>query len=53
MIGNAPLTTPITTVIKSGRERRLRVIGTESDTRDLWRWLGRSVFADTRDAARL
>jgi len=35
------------------RERRLRVIGTESDTRDLWRWLGRSVFADTRVAARL
>jgi DNA-binding HxlR family transcriptional regulator len=34
-------------------ERRLRIIGTESDTRDLWRWLGRSVFADTRVAARL
>jgi putative sterol carrier protein len=35
------------------RERRLRVIGTESDTRSLWRWLGRSAFADTRTAARL
>lgn len=27
---------------------RIRVIGTERDTRSLWRWLGQSVFAPTR-----
>lgn len=32
--------------------RRLRVIGPERDARALWRWLGRSMFAPTRDAAR-
>lgn len=30
---------------------RLRVIGPERDARQLWRWLGRSMFAATRDAA--
>ncbi|MEJ7685985.1 MAG: winged helix-turn-helix transcriptional regulator [Variovorax sp.] len=33
-------------------ERKLRVIGTARDARDLWRWLGRSAFAATRDASR-
>lgn len=28
--------------------RRLRVLGNERDARDLWRWLGRSVFAASR-----
>jgi DNA-binding HxlR family transcriptional regulator len=28
----------------------LRVDGTERDARDLWRWLGRSIFAPTRAA---
>ncbi|OUM03840.1 HxlR family transcriptional regulator [Variovorax sp. JS1663] len=35
------------------RERRVRVIGASSDARSLWRWLGRSAFADTREAARV
>jgi DNA-binding HxlR family transcriptional regulator len=34
------------------RERKLRVTGAARDARDLWRWLGRSAFADTRAAAR-
>jgi DNA-binding HxlR family transcriptional regulator len=34
------------------RERRLRVTGTARDARDLWRWLGRSAFAETREASR-
>ncbi len=34
------------------RERRLRVTGAARDARDLWRWLGRSAFAPTREAAR-
>jgi hypothetical protein len=29
---------------------RLRVEGAERDARDLWRWLGRSMFAPTRAA---
>ncbi len=32
--------------------RELRVQGLERDRRSLWRWLGRSVFATTRVAAR-
>ena len=31
---------------------RLHVDGGERDARDLWRWLGRSIFAPTRAAAR-
>jgi DNA-binding HxlR family transcriptional regulator len=31
---------------------RLRVIGPEREARALWRWLGRSMFAETRAAAR-
>jgi DNA-binding HxlR family transcriptional regulator len=31
---------------------RIRVLGAEPDTRKLWRWLGRSLFAPTREAAR-
>lgn len=31
---------------------RLRVTGAERDARSLWRWLGRSTFAETRIAAR-
>ena len=34
------------------RQRKLRVIGPARDARDLWRWLGRSAFAQTREAAR-
>ncbi len=30
---------------------RLRVSGPERDARDLWRWLGRSMFAPSRDAS--
>ena len=30
--------------------RRLRVAGAERDARDLWRWLGRSMFAPSRAA---
>ena len=33
------------------RQRKLRVIGPARDARDLWRWLGRSAFAQTREAA--
>ena len=33
-------------------ERKLRVIGTGRDARDLWRWLGRSAFAETREVSR-
>jgi hypothetical protein len=32
--------------------RALRVSGAPRDARDLWRWLGRSAFADTRAASR-
>ncbi len=32
--------------------RALRVNGAPRDARDLWRWLGRSAFADTRAASR-
>ena len=31
--------------------RAVRVRGSARDARDLWRWLGRSVFADTREAS--
>ena len=31
--------------------RRLRVVGADSDARQLWRWLGESAFAATRRAA--
>lgn len=31
--------------------RAVRVSGAARDTRDLWRWLGRSAFADTRSHA--
>ena len=34
------------------RERRVRLTGGARDARDLWRWLGRSAFAETRAAAR-
>jgi DNA-binding HxlR family transcriptional regulator len=34
------------------RERRVRMTGGARDARDLWRWLGRSAFAETRAAAR-
>jgi len=30
----------------------VRVRGGARDARDLWRWLGRSAFADTREACR-
>ena len=33
--------------------RALRVRGGASDARSLWRWLGRSAFAQTREACRL
>jgi DNA-binding HxlR family transcriptional regulator len=33
------------------RERRVRLTGGTRDARDLWRWLGRSAFAETRAAA--
>ncbi|MBL0727602.1 helix-turn-helix domain-containing protein [Piscinibacter sp. HJYY11] len=32
--------------------RAVRVRGGARDTRDLWRWLGRSAFAETREACR-
>ena len=32
--------------------RSLRVSGAARDARDLWRWLGRSAFAETRSACR-
>ena len=35
------------------RDRKLRVIGAPRDARDLWRWLGRSAFAATRQASRV
>lgn len=34
------------------RQAELRVIGPARDARDLWRWLGRSAFAQTRETAR-
>lgn len=34
------------------RQRKLRVIGPAREAHDLWRWLGRSAFAETRAAAR-
>ena len=34
------------------RQAKLRVIGPARDARDLWRWLGRSAFAQTRETAR-
>jgi DNA-binding HxlR family transcriptional regulator len=33
-------------------DRKLRIIGAARDARDLWRWLGRSAFAATRQASR-
>jgi DNA-binding HxlR family transcriptional regulator len=35
------------------RERRVRLTGGARDARDLWRWLGRSAFAETRAAVRV
>jgi DNA-binding HxlR family transcriptional regulator len=35
------------------RDRKLRIIGPAPDAQALWRWLGRSAFADTREAGRL
>ncbi len=32
------------------RSRAIRVVGAHPDAGDLWRWLGRSVFAETRAA---
>ena len=34
------------------RSRALRVLGPGDDARALWKWLGRSAFAGTREAAR-
>lgn len=31
---------------------RIRVTGAQRDARDLWRWLGRSIFAPSKDASR-
>lgn len=29
---------------------RIRIAGAQRDARDLWRWLGRSIFAPSKDA---
>ncbi len=34
------------------RQRKVRVIGAARDAKELWRWLGRSAFAGTREISR-
>jgi hypothetical protein len=39
--------------LEAVQSRAVRVRGGARDARDLWRWLGRSAFADTRQACRV
>jgi len=38
--------------LEAVESRAVRVRGGASDARDLWRWLGRSAFAETRQSSR-
>jgi putative sterol carrier protein len=41
-----------TTPLEAMRAKEIRVLGAKRDAEKLWRWLGTSAFAQTRQAAR-